>query len=466
MPADDGQGGGGGGGGGNTSNLRCAALSSLVSIDRAHRNPPASSCHAEPIGGVETNPSCWWSAADRVTVAHGCSCLCCPRRADLLAFSVARQAALGQEEIFKTIKGVRAPTQQRASARAGGSRGCAAAPADSCSAGCQLRDGNEQLAERCKALAREVQITQAENKQLAGHISRCANHPTSHIHKCAPALALPAMARPVHRPATRAHIFRGFSARGCRVLGLVTSFTQAQASSNNEVRSVLTAQVLALTEHVSALTKQFTLFQFEQRQQTNNGPLPPRRSHARDVGSVSAAEADRRASLCSVYIATCNAIQCKPVGGVLAALTTGAEVLTLAVADISEVRAAGIGQAGGSSSRGEVGQQGGAAAAAPVPMAQRQLAARLTDGLVCRCGRWPKPWSMSSPPCPSPNLPRSAPPFCFARIVFQMRTAPPVQLQRTDRRVCPRRQRVVAAVTAGRRRSRTGCRRPVRWTRC
>ena len=32
-----------------------------------------------------------------------------------------------------------------------------------------------------------------------------------------------------------------------------------------QVRSVLTAQVLALTEHVSALTKQFTLFQFEQR---------------------------------------------------------------------------------------------------------------------------------------------------------------------------------------------------------
>ena len=97
-------------------------------------------------------------------------------------------------------------------------------------------------------LGREVAATETENKQLAGHISR--------------------------------------------VLGLVTSFTQAQATSNNEVRrespasvlsafrllpwrrtrrphwqvrSVLTAQVLALTEHVSALTKQFTLYQLDQR---------------------------------------------------------------------------------------------------------------------------------------------------------------------------------------------------------
>ena len=111
-------------------------------------------------------------------------------RGDLLAFSVARQAAMGQEEIFRAVKA--------------------------------LRDENERLVDRCKALGREVSLTQAENKQLAGHISR--------------------------------------------VLGLVTSFTQAQASSNNEVRSVLTAQVLALTEHVSALTKQFTIFQLDQRQ--------------------------------------------------------------------------------------------------------------------------------------------------------------------------------------------------------
>ena len=77
-------------------------------------------------------------------------------RGDLLAFSVARQAAMGQEEIFRAVKA--------------------------------LRDENERLVDRCKALGREVSLTQAENKQLAGHISR--------------------------------------------VLGLVTSFTQAQASSN------------------------------------------------------------------------------------------------------------------------------------------------------------------------------------------------------------------------------------------
>ena len=61
-------------------------------------------------------------------------------RGDLLAFSVARQAAMGQEEIFRAVKA--------------------------------LRDENERLVDRCKALGREVSLTQAENKQLAGHISR------------------------------------------------------------------------------------------------------------------------------------------------------------------------------------------------------------------------------------------------------------------------------------------------------
>ena len=89
-----------------------------------------------------------------------------------------------------------------------------------------------------------------------------------------------------------------------------------------QVRSVLTAQVLALTEHVSALTKQFTLFQFEQRQQQlASGPLPP---HKPLPHSAANAEADRRAALCSVYIAHCAAVQCKPSGSVLVALTTGA----------------------------------------------------------------------------------------------------------------------------------------------
>ena len=130
-------------------------------------------------------------------------------RGDLLAFSVARQAAMGQEEIFRAVKA--------------------------------LRDENERLVDRCKALGREVSLTQAENKQLAGHISR--------------------------------------------VLGLVTSFTQAQASSNNEVRSVLTAQVLALTEHVSALTKQFTIFQLDQRQNQWDSQHGSRRDGLRRKGS-------------------------------------------------------------------------------------------------------------------------------------------------------------------------------------
>lgn len=185
-------------------------------------------------------------------------------RADMLAFSVARQAALGQEEIFRAVKG--------------------------------LRDENDKLVERCKALGREVSLTQAENKQLAGHISR--------------------------------------------VLGLVTSFTQAQASSNNEVRSVLTAQVLALTEHVSALTKQFTIFQLDQRQLlAEDRPLgagAARRASLAACESVQSAAAQRR-QLCDSYIALCTSVGTTPAGSVLSALTTGATTLTLVVEDLRDL---------------------------------------------------------------------------------------------------------------------------------
>lgn len=176
-------------------------------------------------------------------------------RGDLLAFSVARQAALGQEEIFRAVKG--------------------------------LREENEKLLERCTALGREVSLTQAENKQLAGHISR--------------------------------------------VLGLVTSFTQAQASSNNEVRSVLTAQVLALTEHVSALTKQFTIFQLDQRQH-----LAEDRRGSLVCEPAQSATAQRR-QLCDSYIALCSSVSTTPAGSVLSALTTGAVTVTLVVADLRDL---------------------------------------------------------------------------------------------------------------------------------
>ena len=189
-------------------------------------------------------------------------------RGDLLAFSVARQAALGQEEIFRAVKA--------------------------------LRDENDKLVERCKALGREVSLTQAENKQLAGHISR--------------------------------------------VLGLVTSFTQAQASSNNEVRSVLTAQVLALTEHVSALTKQFTIFQLDQRQHladeraaqaggSRRGSLAPGGAGSGAGGDAAA----QRRQLCDVYIALCDSVRATPSGSVLSALTTGARTLTLALTDLRDL---------------------------------------------------------------------------------------------------------------------------------
>jgi hypothetical protein len=168
-------------------------------------------------------------------------------RSDLLAFSVARQAALGQEEFFKLLY--------------------------------RLQREVEPLAEKCKTLGQEVVVTQAENKQLASHISR--------------------------------------------VLGLVTSFTQAQASSNNEVRSVLTAQVLALTEHVSALTKQFTLFQLDQRDRQQRAqqherppPLP---------------------SLCDAYIATCDRVRVTPSGAALCSLTADCESITLDVRDLREL---------------------------------------------------------------------------------------------------------------------------------
>ena len=187
-------------------------------------------------------------------------------RGDLLAFSVARQAALGQEEIFRAVKG--------------------------------LRDENDKLVERCKALGREVSLTQAENKQLAGHISR--------------------------------------------VLGLVTSFTQAQASSNNEVRSVLTAQVLALTEHVSALTKQFTIFQLDQRQQAedrSSGACGARRGSLLPGAGGEAAQsaAAQRRQLCDSYIALCSSVSTTPAGSVLSALTTGAATLTLAMGDLRDL---------------------------------------------------------------------------------------------------------------------------------
>lgn len=185
-------------------------------------------------------------------------------RGDLLAFSVARQAALGQEEIFKAVKG--------------------------------LRDENDKLVERCKALGREVSLTQAENKQLAGHISR--------------------------------------------VLGLVTSFTQAQASSNNEVRSVLTAQVLALTEHVSALTKQFTIFQLDQRQHLAEDRSlaggARRRSLVPGAESAQSPAAQRR-QLCDSYVALCTSVSTTPSGSVLSALTTGAATLTLTVGDLRDL---------------------------------------------------------------------------------------------------------------------------------
>jgi hypothetical protein len=184
-------------------------------------------------------------------------------RGDLLAFSVARQAALGQEEIFRAVKA--------------------------------LRDENDKLVERCKALGREVSLTQAENKQLAGHISR--------------------------------------------VLGLVTSFTQAQASSNNEVRSVLTAQVLALTEHVSALTKQFTIFQLDQRQSSAEdrslGAAGGRRGSL--VPAASGDAAALRRQLCDSYIALCGSVHATPSGSVLSALTTGAANLTLVVSDLRDL---------------------------------------------------------------------------------------------------------------------------------
>ncbi len=185
-------------------------------------------------------------------------------RGDLLAFSVARQAALGQEEIFRAVKG--------------------------------LRDENDKLMERCKALGREVSLTQAENKQLAGHISR--------------------------------------------VLGLVTSFTQAQASSNNEVRSVLTAQVLALTEHVSALTKQFTIFQLDQRQHfAEDRSLGGGSRRGSLVPGVEAAQspATQRRQLCDSYIALCTSVSITPSGSVLAALTTGAATLTVIVDDLRDL---------------------------------------------------------------------------------------------------------------------------------
>eukprot|EP01047_Picozoa_sp_COSAG01_P016632 COSAG01_NODE_858_length_13069_cov_23.641943_7_plen_492_part_00 len=168
-------------------------------------------------------------------------------RSDLLAFSVARQAALGQEEFFKLLH--------------------------------RLQREIEPLTEQCKTLGQEVVVTQAENKQLASHISR--------------------------------------------VLGLVTSFTQAQASSNNEVRSVLTAQVLALTEHVSALTKQFTLFQLDQRDRQQRAqqherppPLP---------------------SLCDAYIATCDRVRVTPSGAALCSLTADCESITLDLRDLREL---------------------------------------------------------------------------------------------------------------------------------
>eukprot|EP01046_Picozoa_sp_COSAG06_P023868 COSAG06_NODE_1916_length_8071_cov_3.562970_5_plen_302_part_00 len=186
-------------------------------------------------------------------------------RGDLLAFSVARQAALGQEEIFRAVKA--------------------------------LRDENDKLVERCKALGREVSLTQAENKQLAGHISR--------------------------------------------VLGLVTSFTQAQASSNNEVRSVLTAQVLALTEHVSALTKQFTIFQLDQRQSSAEdrslGAAGGRRGSLVPAVSGAASGAALRRQLCDSYIALCGSVHATPSGSVLSALTTGAANLTLVVSDLRDL---------------------------------------------------------------------------------------------------------------------------------
>lgn len=188
-------------------------------------------------------------------------------RGDLLAFSVARQAALGQEEVFRAVKA--------------------------------LREENDKLVERCKALGHEVSLTQAENKQLAAHISR--------------------------------------------VLGLVTSFTQAQASSNNEVRSVLTAQVLALTEHVSALTKQFTIFQLDQRQNAADdrslGVGDNRRASlvpAAACGSAQSAALQRR-QLCDSYIALCNSVNTTPAGSVLAALTTGAKNLTIVVNDLRDL---------------------------------------------------------------------------------------------------------------------------------
>ena len=138
------------------------------------------------------------------------------------------------------------------------------------------------LAEKCGELAREVNNTQAENKQLAGHISR--------------------------------------------VLGLVTSFTQAQASSNNEVRSVLTAQVLALTEHVSALTKQFTLMQLDQRQARLDATSHQQRGLLAPDGAAALEKC-----LCDDYIRLCDSVKVSPAGTVLCSLTSGARSIRLQV---------------------------------------------------------------------------------------------------------------------------------------